>query len=74
MKLLKVPETLLGTYTIKAGTKIICDKAFYSCKALSSIVIPKSVINIGNSAFGECMNLTHIVIPKGVVKISDEGV
>lgn len=32
-KLLKVPQKLKGTYAIKEGTKIICDRAFEDCKS-----------------------------------------
>jgi len=39
------------TYTIKKGIKVICNKAFYYCKSLQSIVIPKSVISIGANPF-----------------------
>ena len=39
------------TYTINKGIKVICNKAFYYCKSLQSIVIPKSVISIGVNPF-----------------------
>ena len=60
-KLLKAPQELngtypirkglYGTYSIKEGTKIICDMAFDSCRSLSSLVIPESVTSIGDCAF-----------------------
>ena len=42
----------------------IGENAFYNCKALTSITIPKSVTSIGNTAFGSCSALTSIVVEK----------
>lgn len=68
-KLLEAPHELDGSYSIRKGTKIICDMAFYDCKSLSSLVIPDSVIGIGYGAFGGCSSLKSIVIPNGVTRI-----
>ena len=53
-KLLKAPYELNGTYSIRKGTKIICDRAFYDCTSLTDIVIPDSVAIIGDHAFVNC--------------------
>ena len=50
-KLLKAPYELNGTYSIKEGVRIICDKAFDYCSSLRSLVIPDSITNIGDSVF-----------------------
>lgn len=71
-KLLKVPQKLKGTYAIKEGTKIICDRAFEDCKSLRSLVIPNSVTSIGESAFSFCSSLKSIVLPDGITSIGDE--
>lgn len=68
-KLLEAPHELDGSYSIRKGTKIICDMAFYDCKSLSSLVIPDSVIGIGYGAFAGCSSLKSIVIPNGVTRI-----
>uniref|UniRef100_UPI0040260430 protein kinase domain-containing protein n=1 Tax=Prevotella sp. TaxID=59823 RepID=UPI0040260430 len=46
-KLLEVPGELSGAYSVKEGTRIICDCAFFGCDSLSEIVIPSSVTSIG---------------------------
>ena len=56
-KLLKVSGVLSGAYSVKEGTRIICDCAFYCCDSLSEIVIPSSVTSIGDWAFSFCSSL-----------------
>ena len=70
-KLLKAPGELSGAYSVKEGTRIICDSAFSSCSSLSEIVIPSSVTSIGDSAFSGCYSLSEIVIPSSVTNIGD---
>ena len=53
-KLLKAPHELDGSYSIRKGTKIVCDRAFYGCTSLRSLVIPDSVTSIGDRAFKFC--------------------
>lgn len=50
-KLLKAPYELNGTYSIRKGTKVICDEAFrwskfIGCRSLTSLVIPDGVTSI----------------------------
>lgn len=68
-KLLKAPQELDRTYSIRKGTKIVCDMAFAYCKSLSNVVIPDSVTSIGGGAFNECDSLRSVVIPDGVTSI-----
>ena len=68
-KLLKVPKILSGAYSVKEGTRIICDLAFSSCVSLSEIVIPSSVTSVGDWAFNGCNSLSEIVIPSSVTSI-----
>ena len=72
-KLLKVPRELSGAYSVKEGTRIICDEAFWWCESLPDIVIPTSVTNIGDSAFSWCRSLSEIVIPSSVTSIGDRA-
>ena len=66
-KLLEAPKELRGGYSVKEGTRIICNKAFSTCTSLTSIVIPNSVVSIGDSSFSRCNSLSNIVIPKSVI-------
>ena len=72
-KLLKVPKELSGAYSIKEGTRIICNKAFSFCGSLSKIIIPSSVTSIGDNAFMGCRSLLDIVIPSSVTSIGDDA-
>ena len=72
-KLLKSPKVLIGAYSVKEGTRIICDRAFLGCRSLSEIVIPSSVTGIGDSAFSWCRSLSEIVIPSSVTSIGDSA-
>ena len=66
-KLLRVSGELSGAYSVKEGTRIICDSAFSSCYSLSEIVIPSSVTSIGHRAFSSCSSLKYISIPKSII-------
>ena len=66
-KLLKAPEELRRDYSVKEGTRIICNSAFFNCRSLTNIIIPKSVTAIGNDVFWDCRSLSNIVIPKSVI-------
>ena len=72
-KLLKAPGKLSGAYSVKEGTRIICDLAFSFCSSLSEIVIPSSVTSIGDGAFSCCHSLSEIVIPSSVTSIGDHA-
>jgi len=70
-KLLKAPYELDSTYSIKEGVKIICERAFFCCGSLSSLVFPDSVTRIGNGAFNDCYYLKKLEIPDGVTRIGE---
>ena len=69
-KLLKAPVDLSGAYSVKEGTRIICDNAFSWCSSLSKIFIPSGVTSIGDRAFSFCSSLKYISIPKSVIGLN----
>ena len=69
-KLLKAPKELRRGYSVKVGTRIICNHAFADC-SLSNIAIPDSVTDIGDYAFEYCCSLSNMVIPNSVTSIGD---
>jgi len=60
-----------GFYSIKPGTKVICDHAFSYCYSLTQIELPSGVTTIGAWAFSVCSSLTQIELPSGVTTIGD---
>lgn len=62
---LVIPATLYGHTVSSFGSKAFHNSSFIS------IIIPETVISIGERAFEDCRNLTSIVIPEGVTSISD---
>ena len=51
------------------GVTTIGGGAFYKCRSLTSITIPKNVTTIGIHAFYDCRSLTSITIPNSVTTI-----
>ena len=63
-----IPHVYEGNAVTKIG-----DDAFYSCKTMTSVIIPDSVTSIGEYAFFLCDNLTSVTIPYGVTSIGDRA-
>ena len=72
LRLLK-SQKYIQNYVVKAGTRVICDKAFYYCSGLTSVTIPNSVTSIGDRAFSACGSLTSVTIPNSVTRIGDDA-
>ncbi|MDE5663736.1 MAG: leucine-rich repeat protein, partial [Muribaculaceae bacterium] len=71
-RLLKCPKGV-SEYTVKSGTMVICDKAFYFCKSLQNITLPDSLTAIGDEAFSGCNSLQSIKLPSSLTAIGDEA-
>ena len=70
-KLLRNTNRELANYTIRQGTRSICDNAFFLCGSLQSVTIPDSVTSIGDNAFSRCESLQSVTIPESVTSIGD---
>ena len=60
-----------GTHGLHLVTDI-AQHAFDGC-AITSVIIPKSIRNIGTVAFFQCRSLTSITIPNSVISIGDSA-
>ena len=69
--LIATNRDLPDEYTIKAGTTLIADFAFYVRDGLTGISIPNSVTFIGREVFGTCKSLTSIILPDSVIEIGE---
>ncbi len=71
-RLLYAPSNLVDYYILE-GTVTICDESFgcydYCNEVLNSVVIPNSVLNIGNASFKNCEVLSKVVLPNTLKRI-----
>lgn len=51
------------------GISEISNKAFSSCSALTSVILPEQITAIGNDAFSYCSKLTSMNLPSSIVSI-----
>ena len=58
--LIATKADISGSFTIKSGTKLIADFAFYRSRSLASVTIPDSVAYIGMFAFEGCTSLANV--------------
>ena len=59
----------LKEYTVRKGTRVICDHAFYHCSSLTSLTLPSSLQSIGGGAFCGCYSLTSLTLPSSLQSI-----
>ena len=73
--LIEAKLDISGTYNIAEGTKVIAEYALSSCRSLTSITIPSSVIGIGSYAFPSSVVLTDIQVESGnPAYLSENGI
>ena len=70
--LIKAKSDISGEYVIKSGTIVIADSAFLSCKNLTNIEMPESLINIGKAAFSGT-GLINVTMPNSVSSIRESA-
>ena len=58
--LIVAKTTISGLCIMNFGTKTIAENAFFNCKNFTSIVIPNSVISIGDKSFSGCTSLADV--------------
>ena len=68
--LIKAKSTLSGKVTIKDGTRLIAGEAMRSCKEITEVSIPESVLSIGPSVFTSCSKLSDVNLPSTLRTIS----
>ena len=64
--LIEVSNMNFANYPINESCKIIVKGVFDQCKNITSIIIPDSVVSIGEYAFNACTSTTYVVIGSGV--------
>ncbi len=67
-KLLKVKSNK-ELIEVKPGVKQVCNEAFKGLTNLKKVILPESLLSIGEQAFAECPELLQIVIPPAVFSI-----
>ncbi len=72
-KLLHVPSTIEGKFSVPQGVKEIDSCAFAYCTMLSEVILPDGLENVWDGAFQECDSLQKIELPNSVTTLG-EGV
>lgn len=70
-KLLQVPRTISGSYTLPDSMTGVSEWAFARCASLASVTVPNSVTNIDDWAFYACKSLKNITVHNGLKHIGD---
>jgi len=65
-------EQTAAHYTVREGTRIIGEGAFDN-QVLRSVVLPDSVVMIGEGAFGDCISLEFVKLPDSLLIIGDNA-
>ncbi|MCF0244471.1 MAG: leucine-rich repeat domain-containing protein [Bacteroidaceae bacterium] len=57
--------------TVKEGTRLIANGAFYNRCNITWVTLPQSIEKIGGSAFNQCSGLNTIILPSNLEHISE---
>ena len=66
-------EFAQGDITVKTGTKVIADGAFFGCTKLTGVTMPSSLTHIGSYAFYNCENLGFVRLTDSVKAIGESA-
>ena len=69
--LIECDNSELKEYSIKPGTRLIADSAFYNCRMLETVTIPESVAYIGRRAFERTKAFMDAAAEPGDIYIGD---
>lgn len=61
--------SVIETYHISSTVTHIMSSAFYECRYLKNISIPRGVTQIDHAAFLRCSSLTEVVLPNSLTEI-----
>ena len=64
---------ILTEYTVRKGTRVICDYAFWRCSSLRSLTLPSSLQSIGDGAYWCCSSLRSLTLPSSLQSIGDSA-
>jgi|GEM_PF-5116098 len=63
------PKAKTGGVGVANGTEIIADGAFEGCSMIDEVILPVSVLKIGDYAFSDCRNISYITILSNIVEM-----
>ena len=61
--------TQIAKHAFSTAASRITDEQKQIRKSIKTVIIPKGIVNIGDSSFSGCLNLTSITLPRGIRKI-----
>ena len=64
---------ILTEYTVRKGTRVICDYAFWRCSSLRSLTLPSSLQSIGDGAYWCCSSLRSLTLPSSLQSIGNSA-
>lgn len=67
--LIRVSQSIDGTYVIPDGISEIQEGAFCGCEKITDLVIPTSVTSIKKNAFLSCKKLKKVVLPSSLKEL-----
>ncbi len=67
--LISVPKRMEGTFVVDEGCTKIDAKAFDGCALLTDIILPSSMLSIGDYAFRDCSSLINMQLPASVSSV-----